>query len=575
MDESEDWVKLPGPRRSTSVPSRLPPSQRLEPRHGHDAAKHPLEPARQTVSKEIPSYLKLVTDSSHEASTLAGEDLAAIADVAGTFRQATGWRLEVGPGDAPRETPNLMWSAPVNPGVGIAPGHIRLFSQSTDANDPGSPVSLDDASRLAGAVGNLWGELIATRHALWQREAELAAGVPLVVRNDRNTPHLSQRLEAVLQAGVDATGCDAAALYLLDSATSELKLRSSWGMPRRRLTEPARPLRGALADLEALLGHAVVLSDPSMHDYWKVPEAGFATCVCVPVASPSMPLGTLWIYCRQPRNFSDAQTNVLEVVAGRIASDLEREVLLDEASLSREHTKQVVAAQRAQQGQLPAGTPLVDDWDVAARLSHAGPLGGTFYDWFALEDGSLAVVAGDALQHGVAGALTATALRSAARTIAPSRDAVERLPEKANAVLWTGASGNQCGGLFQAILESASPRASLAAAGPLRVLSIAAGEATVLAGPSNPIGWQAELHTERVRHEMADGELLLVYGTGYLADCDELTLATLDAHLAQTLEPVARRPATELVEAADGALRAHPGIDAADRALVVIQCRAD
>ena len=527
------------------------------------------------MAKQIPSYLKLITDNTSEAAAHASEDLAALADVAGAFQQATGWRLDVQTGDVPTETPDLMWSAPVNPGVGIAPGHIRLFSmpEGQDAQPPRR--SLEDACLLAGAVGKLWGELVATRHALWQREAELATGVPLVIRDDQHTPPLSQRLEAVLRSGVEATGCDAAALYLLDPATSQLKLRSSWGLPRRRLTEPARPLRGALADLEALLGHAVVLSDPGLHEYWKVPEPDFTACVCVPVASPSMPLGTLWTFCREARDFTDAQTNILEVVAGRIASDLEREVLVNEAARSHEHTKQVVAAQRSQQGQLPTVAPVIDGWSVAASASHAGPLGGTFYDWFALEDGSLAVVAGDALEHGVGGALTATALRSAARTIAPARNDVENLPDKANSILWTGSSGNQCGGLFQAVLEPGSPRASLATAGPLRVLAIAGDEATVLAGPSTPLGWQEELRAQRVRHEMPVGELLLVYGTGCLADCDELTLATLDVHLAQTLEPAAHRSAAELVEIADGALRTHPGIDAADRVLVVIKRHDD
>ena len=127
---------------------------------------------------------------------------------------------------------------------------------------PRRRMPLEQAEPLADALGKLWGELLATRHALWQREAELAAGVPLVLRRRRrDMPPLGERLEAVLRGGAEAIGCQAAALYLLDPATTELKLRSSWGLPRKRLTDPARPLRGALADLEALLGHAVVLTD--------------------------------------------------------------------------------------------------------------------------------------------------------------------------------------------------------------------------------------------------------------------------------------------------------------------------
>ncbi len=319
-------------------------------------------------------------------------------------------------------------------------------------------MHLEDAAALADAVGKLWGELIAMRRALWQREAELAAGIPLVLREDEHAPPLSERLEAVLRGGAEAVGCEAAALYMLDPATTELKLRSSWGLPQKRLADPARPLRGSLADLEALLGHAVVLADNELHAYWKVPEEGFAACVCVPVASPTIPLGTLWFFSRQERDFSDAQTNILEVVAGRIASDLEREVLADEALLSREQNKQVLAAQQSQHEQLPTIAPVVDGWDVAARVSTGRSIGGTFYDWFALDDGSLSVLAGDSLESGVAGAIDRRGAATAARAIAPERKSVEQLLDKANSILWTGSAGNQRAGLFQAILTPGSPR---------------------------------------------------------------------------------------------------------------------
>ena len=188
------------------------------------------------------------------------------------FEQATLWRLEYSAEPNSSEKQNLMWSAPVNPGVGTSPGHIRLFSTEHERSGAAPRVALADASRLAEALGQMWGEVLAARRSLREREAELATGVPLVVRgDDAESPALVERLEAVLRGGAQAIDCQAAALYLLDPATSELKLRSAWGLPHNRLAAPARPLRGALADLEALLGHAVVLADRELHPYWKVP----------------------------------------------------------------------------------------------------------------------------------------------------------------------------------------------------------------------------------------------------------------------------------------------------------------
>ena len=145
-------------------------------------------------------------------------------------------------------------------------------------------------------------------------------------------PHLAERLQAVLKGGAEAIDCHAAALYLLDEGTRHLKLRSSWGLPPKKLIEPPRPLASAVADLEALLGHAVVLTDAALAESWNAPES-FPAALCVPVASPTIPLGTLWFFARDSRDFSDRQTNLAEIIAGRVAADLDREALLNDAAV--------------------------------------------------------------------------------------------------------------------------------------------------------------------------------------------------------------------------------------------------
>jgi phosphoserine phosphatase RsbU/P len=528
------------------------------------------------VNKQIPSYLKLVADTVNEPPAAAAEDLAAFELVCQAFEQATRWRLEFATGPIASSNSSLMWSAPVNPGVGASPGHIRLLSTDDAPVADGTPAAvqmpLEQAMPLADALSRMWGELLATRHALWQREAELAAGVPLVVRNDdTKAPPLGERLEAVLKGGAEAVGCQAAALYLLDPATTELKLRASWGLPRKRLADPARPLRGALADLEALLGHAVVMTDSNMHGYWKVPETGYLSCACVPVSSPSMPLGTLWVFCNDERDFSDSQTNILEVVAGRLAADLEREVLVDEAVSARDHTKQLAELERSQQDQLPRHAPMIEGWEIAAKAYHSTGVGGTFYDWFAHGNGGLSVLVGDAMSHGVSGAMTAAALRGAARAFGPQRKEPQLLVEKANSILWSGSAGSAGAGLFHATLQPGADALRFATGGPVRVLAVSSDGFTSLAGPTAALGLDETLRLHGTSRTFRLRELLLAYGTSFLSDTDELILAALDQRLAVMLEPRLNLPARELVEIAGDILCSYPAIEAADRVLVLIK----
>src|SRR5690606_35105660 len=115
---------------------------------------------------------------------------------------------------------------------------------------------------LAGGLEFLLAEVDRLREAVRQREAELATHIPVV--SHASTDDLAERLEAALVSAAEVVGADAAGLYVLDEATSSLKLRAAHNLPESRLLDRPRRLEGALADLEALSGNAVVLEDTNL-----------------------------------------------------------------------------------------------------------------------------------------------------------------------------------------------------------------------------------------------------------------------------------------------------------------------
>ena len=368
------------------------------------------------MAKSTPKHLKVYTEQPPEVHAPGIEGVHSLADVCQAVQRATGWSLRYVAGPAPRCGRSSPWSTPVNRGCGIAIGHLELDANLATPAGQKAAIAEDSVRQLASAVAGMLGELLQTQHVLWQREAELAAGVPLVPASDEAN-HLAVRLEAVLKGGAEAVGCQAAALYLLDEDTSHLKLRSCWGLSRDRLLDPARPLRGAIADLEALLGNAVVLEDTQRMQPWKSPEEGYAAAACVPIATSTTLLGTFWVFSTTGRDFDDQQTNLLEIVAGRLAADLEREMLLREGIDGAKLKRQLAAAERLQQDQLPAIAPQVEGWDLAGWATQAQTLGGGFFDWFCLDDGRLAIALGSAAGRGMESALTA--VRSANRHSLP------------------------------------------------------------------------------------------------------------------------------------------------------------
>ena len=385
------------------------------------------------MAPSAPTTLKLYTERAPKPVQPPIESVGSLSGLLKAFQATTGWLLRY-TADEDRKSPasssskntsKKSWSAPIAPGGGVSAGNLILEAAECDTRLKKRPsVEFEAAREMASAIAGLTGELMETRHALWQREADLAAGVAVFPHRE-SEDDLAARLQTAVKSAANAIEAQAAALYLLDESTSELKLRACWGLPFDRFTAPARRLQGSLADLEALLGHAVVLENTSLMPGWNAPE-DFAAAICVPVSSSTTVLGTFWIFCDETRNFTDAQTSVAEIVAGKIASDLEREMLLHEGVKGGQLRKQWTAAERMQKNQLPSIAPLLDGWQIAGWAAQAHGLGGVFYDWFCLPDGLMACALGECLDGGLVAALSATALKAALRSHAAYHRQAER-----------------------------------------------------------------------------------------------------------------------------------------------------
>jgi len=520
------------------------------------------------VVKTRNDYLKVYTDETPEVVPPEPEAIESLPGLLTAFKEATGWTLEHIPDPKPNRRKSLTWSTPENPGVGATLGHLSLARSGSASEAP--PVEQDAAARLAAAVDGMFQELAETELALCRREAELATDVPPVRAEDQSC-HLAERLEAALAGGAEAVGATAAALYLLDDETRELKLRSCWGLPRSRLRKPARPLAGALADLEAMLGHAVVLEDTSIMQRWNVPE-DFAAAVCVPVSSPTTILGTLWIFSRQKRDFNDQQTNVIELVAGRLAADLEREMLLGGGVGEPYWKHQLAAAERAQRGSLPTVSPLLRGWAAAGWAAQADRLGGDFFDWFCLPDGLMVVALGDAAPRGVEGALSASAVKAAVRAHAQYQRDPERLLGQVNMTLWTGSAGDQSANLFCGFIETVDGAAHFATAGHLDAMVIRPDGWESLSQPSVPLGISPETEYQPQHYELQPGETLVICSDGFREALDGKGRPLGEAGLAEKLVPHAGASADELVQLARQCLDAHAvAPEKMDRAILILK----
>ncbi len=496
------------------------------------------------MAKSSTKHLRLYRDQCPEALRPDLDEIASLPAILAAFRELTGWSLQHSRGPKPIHPTESAWSAPVAPGVGDPPGHVTLDPvRSASAASP-SPPAPKAVRRLTSALTGLVNELLETRHALWLCEAELATGVPVVARPEERR-HLAARLQAVLRGGAEAVGCHAAALYLLDEGTSELRLRSSWGLPPQRLADPPRPLPTALADLEAMLGHVVVLEDTGLFQQWNPPE-DFPAAACVPVASPTTILGTLWLFCNSRRDFNDRETNVLEMVAGRLAADLEREMLLREGVNGAQLKRELAAAERVHLSQIPSVPPLLEGWDVAGGTGPPTRLGGNLFDWFSLPDKRLAISLAAASGVGMEAALSAATVRTALRSHAQYHRDVADLLRQVSATLWRSSAGDQSAALACAFLEAKNDQVRCAWAGEINVLHLQPESWQSHASPSTDLGTEADAPLGVAQPQVRPGEALAVYHQGRSGSHSGECRTTRRDELAKALSSRLSLPAKQL-----------------------------
>jgi GAF domain-containing protein len=494
------------------------------------------------VTQPSPASLRLfVEELPDEPNALALPQLAALTRA---FEQSTGWRLRREHGPA---APGEVWSMAID-SFGHQPASRLILSPADEEGDAPPAIDLHRARPLALAVGGLLGELNRLRHALWQREAELAAGVPVAARPDEE-PHLAERLEAVIQSGAETIGCQAAGLYLLDEHTSHLKLRAAWNLPQERLLDEPRPLRGAVADLEALVGHAVVLEDTTLLPHWRCPES-FPAAVCVPVSTPTTPLGTLWVFSEKNRDFSPHETNLIEIVAGRLAADLEREMLLAAGVQAKQDDRHCAAAARWLASRLPSVSPLVEGYEVAGWTRSARSVASTFHDWSVLPDGRLALAVGEAIGNPLEAGLGIASLHASIKSHAGYRHSASDLLSRVSDTVYGASPGDQRAGLAYALVDPAAGAAEIALAGKLAAMTLSPGEPGIFRKQGPLLGGSPDEKYRSQSAPLAPGQALLLFSSGIVPSAgrggNKLSPAAIAANLGPRLPNSAEEIAAKL-----------------------------
>jgi phosphoserine phosphatase RsbU/P len=501
-----------------------------------------------TVNRRVPSHLRLhVEDSSSHRTSIHSkfQSQDEIAACLQAFAQATGWgvrstsnkqiRQADENGDAvPSKSPSFKSGFRLDEEKSKATPRRNADSSNEDSDGSASvprwklvdaapmdgilsandlqhfpTVTLENAEMLMATIERLVDRLEKTEAALRRQEAELATNVS-VSRSPNEQEELADRLQSIIASSGKSIGSSAAAIYLLDDTTSSLKLRSAWGLPAYKLTEPSRELRGSLPDLEALLGNAVLLENIQAMPEWPSPE-DFASAIVVPIGSQTMPHGTIWFWSDTTRKHSAVEIEIANLAAGRVMSELEHSLLGSEAKVAKQLRKQLDDAGNAQAARLPDLQPVHADFDISGWTFQDGGLGGGFHQWDLTPQEMIVAAVGSATSKGPQGALVSTCVQSSIKTLWPNQHSPSQIVRSAGDVLWgvDDADWTASSALFQ--LNPETGHGSVCLAGHVQAFIVSQRGFRPIGTPAPKLACQPDAVYSNQRFVLQAGEVLLAF----------------------------------------------------------------
>jgi anti-sigma regulatory factor (Ser/Thr protein kinase)/putative methionine-R-sulfoxide reductase with GAF domain len=348
---------------------------------------------------------------------------------------------------------------------------------------------------------------------------------------------LEPLLDELLARAKDILRVDTVAILLLDDNGRELVARAAKGLEEEVERGVRIPVGAGFAGRIAAGRRPIYIADVDHADILNpiLRMKGVRSLLGVPLLVEGAALGVLHVGTVTPREFTNADAALLQLVAAQAAPAIDRARLFD--ALDREH-RNAVALQRSL---LPDRLPNLVGIDSATRyLPARDEVGGDWYDVIELPGGHVGLAIGDVAGHGLRAAALMGQLRAALRAYALDGNAPADTLKRLDRMLQT-ISGRGMATAGYAVVDPASGTLRYASAGHPPPIVVRAGRDAhlleVKAAP--PLGSLPFASFHETQERLAPGDTILLYTDGLIERRREPLTAGLER-----LRALAATPAT-------------------------------
>jgi serine phosphatase RsbU (regulator of sigma subunit)/anti-sigma regulatory factor (Ser/Thr protein kinase) len=324
---------------------------------------------------------------------------------------------------------------------------------------------------------------------------------------------LDDLLRELLDRVVDILHADTAAVLLVEEGGRTLAARAAKGLEEEVERGFRLPVGRGFAGRVAFTREPIAIEDLEQSTVQPVNplfrEKGVRSLLGVPLVVEGEVIGVLHVGTLTPRRFNEADIELLQLVADRVALSIERSRLMVQGQI----------AETLQRSLLPRQLPQVPGLRMAARYLPAADesaVGGDWYDAIDLGNQCIGFVIGDVAGHGMAAATFMGQLRSAIRAYALDSEGPGEVITKL--AQFSDRMRSRMATVIYATLNLATWEVRFARAGhPYPLLLRSDGSATFLSDAGGPpLGTVGGQVYDEQRVMLSAGETLVLYTDGLI-----------------------------------------------------------
>jgi sigma-B regulation protein RsbU (phosphoserine phosphatase) len=294
--------------------------------------------------------------------------------------------------------------------------------------------------------------------------------------------------------------------------------------------------------------------DPAYRERDSIVAQRVRTFMAVPLQTDEQVIGLLYLDSpAASRQWTPDDLNLLTVIANIAALRLERERLQRAEEAQRSMALELEQAAEMQRRFLPARAPEIPGLELAGYNAPSRSVGGDYYDFLALPDGSLGCVLADVAGKGLAAALVMMNLQARVQVLSQTQPEPAAFMTTLHRVVQTSCPDDRFITVFYCVLDAATGRVQYANAGhnpPILVRANGTVEWLTEGGPI--LGVLTGIEYGAFEAALGIGDALVLYSDGLTDAASPEGEPFGEARLAAALTTHRHNGARELLDTLQG-----------------------